>query len=289
MKAYGTKRFWNRSTQRFGTVDLDGVMHDYGWTFLNNEAVYHDFATERQARAIRDWISGRRSVAGDTSTGEDIYRWRFGPRASTLRNLDYYYWGWPKPETNAWGSRLQDGGAALGFSYHDLMCRLKVDGPDDAWKRLRGVLDWFRETQAEGGYRRYYENDKSRGTAQGGKEPGAIGVDMEFFESVLVPQVMLYGFLGFEPTAEGCRIQPRLPKDWPELKITRVHLHDVVLELTARADGVLLIQADRLSDLPMVIELPKGNWRTSAPGAKVVKNRITMRLPAEKVEITPVR
>ena len=289
VKSYGTKRFWNRSSGRFGTVDLDGVMHDYGWTFLNNEAVFHDFATEGQARLIRDWISGRRNVAGDTSTGADIYRWRFGPRASTLRNLDYYYWGWPKPETNAWGSRLQDGGAALGFSYHDLMCRLKVDGPDDAWKRLRQVLDWFREAQAEGGYRRYYENDPSRGTAQGGKEPGAIGVDMEFFESVLVPQVMLYGFLGFEPTAEGFRIRPRLPKDWPELKITRVHLHDVVLNLTAKADGTIRIEADRLSDLPMLIELPKGNWQSSAPGANVSGNQLKIRLPAQGVEIRPSR
>jgi hypothetical protein len=264
-------------------------MHDYGWTFLNNEAVYHDFATDSQAQQIRDWVSGRRSVAGDTSTGADIYHWRFSPRASTLRNLDYYYWGWPHPETKAWGARLQDGGAVLGFSYHDLMCRLKVDGPDDAWKRLKEVLTWFGETQAEGGYRRYYANNPSRGVAQGGKEPGGIGMDMEFFESVLVPQVMLYGFLGFQPTAEGFKIHPQLPKDWPELKITRVHLHDVVLELTAKADGTILIQADRASDLPMVIDLPKGNWQTGVSGAKLVKNRSTLRLPAKAVELEPVR
>ena len=33
-------------------------------------------------------------VEGDTSTGPDIYHWRFGPRATTRRNLDYYFWGW---------------------------------------------------------------------------------------------------------------------------------------------------------------------------------------------------
>ena len=31
------------------------------------------------------------------------------------------------------------GGAVLGFSYHDLMARLMVDGPDDAWQRLKEV------------------------------------------------------------------------------------------------------------------------------------------------------
>lgn len=289
VKAYGEKRFWHRATGRFGTVDLDGQMHDYGWTFLNNEAVDCNFASARQARSIRDWISGRRIVAADTSTGADIYHWRFGPRASTLRNLDYYYWGWPHPETNAWGSRLQDGGAVLGFSYHDLMCRLKVAGADDAWIRLRDVLVWFRETQDEGGYRQYYANDPARGTAQGGKEPGGIGVDMEFFESVLVPQVMLYGFLGFEPTAEGCAIHPRLPKAWPELKITRIHLHDVVLDVTARADGGITIQADRASEWPQVIELPKGKWQTDAADAVVAKNRIRLRLTTQPVTFEPIR
>ena len=52
MKDYSTKRFWNTDTGRFGTVDLDGHMHDYGFTFLNNEAIYYDFATAEQAKSI---------------------------------------------------------------------------------------------------------------------------------------------------------------------------------------------------------------------------------------------
>ena len=40
--------------------------------------------------------------------------------------------------------------------------------------------------------------DGSReGTLQGGGTAGGLGLDAEFFESVLVPQVMLEGFLGF--------------------------------------------------------------------------------------------
>lgn len=289
VRRYGTERFWNKQTGRFGTVDLDGQFRDYGWTFLNNEAVFHDFAQDWQGRQIRDWISGQRTVSGDTSTNADIYHWRFGPRASTLRNLDYYYWGWPSPETNAWGARLQDGGAVLGFSYHDLMCRLKVDGPGDAWERLKAVVGWFGETQAEGGYRKYYSNDPARGTAQGGKEPGGIGLDMEFFESVLVPQVMLYGFMGFQPTPEGLKINPQLPKDWPELRITRVHFQDAVLELTARADGTILLQSDRNFEVPVVLNLPVGNWSVSGVQATVRENRVTMRLPAGVVQMKRVQ
>ena len=272
VRDYGTKRFWNERTGRFGTVDLDGVLHDYGWTFLNNEAVYYGFATPDQARQIRDWISGRRIVEGDTSTGDDIYHWRFGPRASTRRNLDYYFWGWSNPEIIPWGYQVQDGGAVLGFSFHDLMCRLSVDGPDDAWARLREILAWFDETQAEGGYRAYYAKDPSRGTMQGGNVPGGLGLDREFFESILVPQVMLYGFLGFKPTADGFRLNPRLPKDWPEASVTRVHLHDVVFTVTVKADGSIRIAPEEQSHRRLRLELPTGGWHTDSPGVRIQGN-----------------
>ncbi|MCX7428385.1 MAG: hypothetical protein NTW96_22490 [Planctomycetia bacterium] len=237
VKDYGTKRFWNEKTGRLGTVDLDGNLHDYGFTFLNNEAVYYDFATPEQAGSIHAWLSGQRTVEGDTSTGEDIYHWRFGPRSTTLRNLDYYFWGWSGPETVPWGYQVQDGGAVLGFSYHGLMARLKMAGPDDAWRRLAAILAWFSEVQAAGGYREYYK-DPSRGTMQGGNVAGGLGLDKEFFESILVPQVMLYGFLGLRPTADGLRIDPRLPSEWPELSITRVHLHDHVLDIRVTAEAI---------------------------------------------------
>jgi hypothetical protein len=232
VKSYGTRRFWNGETGRFGTVDLDGVLHDYGFTFLNNEAVYYGFATPDQARSIHAWLSGQRIVAEDTSRGSDIYHWRFGPRSTTKRNVDYYVWGWSGPETIPFGAQVQDGGGVLGWSYHDLMARLMTAGPDDAARRLHEICAWFDETQAAGGYRAYY-SDPARGTLQGGNVPGGLGLDREFFESVLVPQVMLYGFLGFQPTAEGCTISPRLPSDWPALTITRIHLHDHVLDVSA--------------------------------------------------------
>ena len=132
VKDYGSKRFWNDQTQRFGTRDLEGTLHDYGFTFLNNEAVYYGFATPEQARSIHAWVSGQRIVEGDTSQGRDIYHWRFGPRTTTKRNLDYYFWAWSAPESIPFGAQVQDGGCVLGWSYHDLMARLRTAGPDDA-------------------------------------------------------------------------------------------------------------------------------------------------------------
>ncbi len=233
--------FWNPATGRFvACVDREGVPHDYGFTFVNLEAIHYGLATDEQAASILDWVTGKRAVEGDTSQGEDIYHWRFAPRATTKRNVEWYVWAWTGPEGIPWGYQVQDGGAVLGFSYHDLMARLKVLGPDNAWERLQAILAWFEEVLAEGGYREYYR-DPARGTLQGGGPPGGLGMDQEFIESVLVPQVMLYGFMGLEPRLDGLSITPRLPSDWPELRITGVRYRDLKLDLTATAEKVTIV------------------------------------------------
>ena len=185
-----------------------------------------------------DWLDGRRIVDGDTSTGADIYRFRFGPRSTTRRNVDYYFWGWSKPESIVFGGQVQDGGAVLGWSFMDLSSRLKVIGPDDAWSRLQEIAHWFEEVQAGGGYREYY---KKHGAAlQGDGAAGGLGMDREFFESLLVPQIMLRGFLGFSPTSDGCRIEPKLPRAFPSLTIDRISIRRLVLLVTASDDSILL-------------------------------------------------
>lgn len=227
------QRFWNPTTGRFvACIDSAGVGHDYGYTFVNNEAIAFGLASDEQARSILAWLDGQRTVAGDTSTGADIYHWRFGPRATTRRNVDWYTFPWSGPEGIPWGGQVQDGGAVLGFAYHDQTARLRTAGPDSAWQSLRRTLDWFAEVRAEGGYRAYYAKP-GRGTLQGGGPAGGLGMDQEFFESALVPQIMLYGFLGFEPTADGFRLAPSLPSDWPSLRVTRIAYRDTVLDITA--------------------------------------------------------
>jgi hypothetical protein len=270
VKAYGGKRFWNAETGRFGTRDLDGELHDYGFTFLNNEAVYYDFATPEQAASIHAWISGQRTVAGDTSTGADIYHWRFGPRSTTRRNIEYYVWTWSSPESIPFGNQVQDGGAVLGWSYHDLMARLKTAGPDDAAARLTEIARWFQETQEERGYRAYYAKDPARGTLQGGNVAGGLGLDREFFESVLVPQAMLYGFLGFRPTVDGFAIDPKLPADWPSLTVTRIHLHDWVLDITAKRGKTVSVTGSGHENEQLVVHAAE-NVKVSSPEQILLK------------------
>jgi len=260
-------RFWNPTTGRFvGWIDATGKAYDYGFTFVNLEAIQYGMASSAQADSILAWLDGTREVEGDTSRGTDIYHWRCAPRATTKRNVETYAWMWTSPETIPWGGQVQDGGAVLGFSYHDIMARLATLGPDDAWRRLREILDWYAEVQQEGGYRQYYAPDKGRGTLQGGDTAGGLGVDKEFMESVLVPQLMLDGFLGFEPTAEGCRIAPRLPTEWPELTVTAIRIHDDLIDVTARRDGSITVRRRRAGDRPLAIEAA-GKTTSLAVGA----------------------
>jgi hypothetical protein len=276
LQSEGAKKFWDERKGRFaGWIDRDGVALDYGFTFLNLEAVQCGFASDAQAREIVDWVSGRREVAGDTSRGADIYHWRFAPRATTRRNVECYGWFWSSPESIPWGYQVQDGGAVLGFSFYDLMARLRVNGPDDAWQRLQQITEWFAEVQKAGGYRAYYKTVE-QGTLQGCNTAGGLGMDCEFMESVLLPQVMLYGFLGFTPQPDGFRLEPRLPKDWLELTVTRIAVQDAVLDVTARAN-TLEIKCRRNPAKPIQVSLAPGRWKlvlTDAQGQSIGAARL---------------
>ncbi len=155
---------------------------------------------------------------------------------------------------------MQDGGAVLGWSYFDLMARIKTKGPDDAWQRLKAILVWSDEVQRAGGYRKYYDAP-GRGTLQGSGTPGGLGLDAEFLESVLVPQVMLYGFLGVQPHPGGLRIAPRLPADWPELTVTNVHIQHLVADLKATPASIQIHAVRGDTQTPLQLWLETGRWQ----------------------------
>ncbi len=203
--------FWDSSKGRFiGCEDALGKRHDYGFTYINLEALFYGLGDEQKAQSIFSWLDGARAVAGDTSTGKDIYKWRFAPRSTTLRNTDWYYWGW-NPKNTPFGGQVQDGGAVAYASFYDIMDRIKYKSPDDAYIRLKDILDWYSDVWDQGGYRAYY-SVPGRGTLQGNDKPGGLGIDAEFVETSLVPMAYLYGFLGINATADGLVIEPKLPK-----------------------------------------------------------------------------
>lgn len=264
VKRTSNSLFWNSDTGRFfACIDKEGRRHDYGYTFLNLDSIWYGLADAGHASSIMEWIAGRRIVAGDTSQGEDIYHWRFGPRATTLRNLTWYGQGWSSPESIPWGGQVQDGGAVLGFSFYDLWARLQVLGPDDCWRRLMDILAWEKEVHAEGGYRKYYQGGQRGTTLQGGGTAGGLGIDYEFFESSLIPSIVVYGLLGLEAeSSDVLVVRPRLPKNCPKIAIANLLYRGVRMDVAATDERVEITLRDAPGD-PLKISV---DGRTS-PGA----------------------
>jgi len=230
--------FWDDQAGRFmGCIDVDGVKHDYGFTFLNLEALFYGLGDRDKASKIFSWLDGDRKIDGDTSTGSDIYRWRFAPRSTTKRNTDWYVWLWKDPKNVPFGGQVQDGGASAYVSFYDIMGRIKWKGADDGWKRFKSVMDWYADVWDAGGYRAYY-NGGERGTLQGGGKPGGLGIDAEFTETALVPLVFLYGFLGINATTEGLEIQPNLPSELEYAGVEGLSYLGAEFTITVKRDGI---------------------------------------------------
>jgi hypothetical protein len=95
---------------------------------------------------------------------------------------------------------------------------------------------------------------------QGGGPPGGLGIDQEFYETLLVPLIMTEGFLGLSVSPDRIRFAPQLPKDWPSLEVGRIQYRDWLLRAKATHDSFTLdLQADAKAR-PIQVELGPGPW-----------------------------
>ena len=208
---------YNPETGRFciGINEYNGRVLDYGHLYLNLECVCAGIGTDAQQLSIMEWVDGRRIIVGDTSTGDDIYFYDFAPRFNT-RNVEedggcmgfmqdenfqdrLWYFGY-----DTWSRQVQNGGAVIAWSYYDIVARTKVFGIDNAMKRLEEIKKWYLKVLDFGGngvrfYDDYYEDLDYHATiddpdmywiysvqASGITGPGAVGLDAEFIESVIL-------------------------------------------------------------------------------------------------------
>jgi hypothetical protein len=249
VKKTANEKFWNRDAGRFaGCIDADGAPHDYGFTFVNLEAIHYGIADDERAKQIMDWMDGRRIVDGDTSAGADIYACRLAPRATTRRNIDWYSFFWSIPEANPFGGQVQDGGAVLGFSFYDIMSRIKTLGADNAWKRLMEIREWDEEVKKYGGYRKYYGDGKGGTTLQGGGTAGGVGIDFEFTESSMLSAVIPLGFMGLQPDGDTLNIEPNLPAACPEMTVRNLKYQGVPMDITVSSRRITVEVKDAPPD-----------------------------------------
>lgn len=76
--------FWDDQAGRYiGCVDIDGKRHDYGFTFVNLEAMAYGLADPERVERIYHWMETAVSSDGEA----DMYsKWIFAPRANQVHN-----------------------------------------------------------------------------------------------------------------------------------------------------------------------------------------------------------
>ncbi len=240
------KTFWDEDKGRFiGCIDKTGRTWDFGFTYLNLEAVAYGLATQSQAIRIFEWLDGKRIIASDKqqvgermtgAIGTEIYDLGWAPRSTTRAvesiQVDGKYWWWHlnnriTVDGNAsYGEHLENGGAIFYVSHYDLMARLRTFGPDNAWSRFDAILCEFRKDQLK----RDPKNNKGAAWKW-----GIIG---EFPESGLVPATVALGFMGLDATADALVVRPRLPGALPWLTVHHVNYRGGVYSIRADAETI---------------------------------------------------
>ncbi len=244
--------FWDQENGRFyASIDLSGRRWRNANVMANLEILYSGIAYDKHEKLVLDWISGVRTVEGDDAQGAQIYRYRFAPLISTKKNKDYLLW-YQRTDL-PFGTELQDGGCVLMVSFFDLMLRIRQYGADNAWERLKQILDWYDDVCKEGGYRSYFHN---RGLVlQGEGDGGCIGITAEFFESQLPMCAILFGFLGYDPRGDQILLSPNIPRELKTVSVKNVAWRTVKMDLHVDSTAKIITVAYRGElDTPFIVK-----------------------------------
>ncbi len=272
-----SKTFWDAKNGRFiGCVDRTGRSWDFGFTYLNLEAITYGLASDQQAAQIFEWLDGKRIIAddkqkiGDRMTGAtdaEIYALQWAPLSTTRAvesiKVDGKYWWWhlgnkiTVDHNASYGEHLENGGAIFYVSHYDMMARLRTFGSDNAWQRFEGILNEFRKDQLK----RDPKNNKGAGWKW-----GIIG---EFPESGLVPATIALGFMGLSASPDALIVKPHLPQALPWLEVRHVNYRGA--SYSVRADNEMI----RI----------KGLSQSAGPDKVKCDDQAAVLLPAEGEEI----
>lgn len=214
--------FWSETDKRYvGWNDIRGDIHDYGFTYLNLEALARGMGNAEQAYHIFRWLEGGRAqptVKGAHKGSTDIYQLVVAPRTNTIRIADKDWDPWSVPERPilkdfhkyGYGGITRDGGTMLWLNYYDVMARLKWLDANSAWKRLSAMLarcagdPKFLTFGPQGtihfrAYDMYEEHFLEIGSAD------------TYQSSGISVMPVLRGFMGVQPAKHGISVLPNLP------------------------------------------------------------------------------
>jgi hypothetical protein len=225
------EEFWDERAGRYiGCIDRLGRRHDYGFTYVNTEALAYGLGSPHQARRIYHWMETEPTQSGKADT---YSAYRFAPRVTTFDCSGWWYLeGKAEIPSQPWGKHCENGGAILYTSHYDIVARAKLLGPDRAYRRLREILA------------RYGEPDRLCGGSplyHGEINGWEVGTDVPFPESGLAPAAFLYAFLGVEAQGDGLHIKPNLPSALRFAGVRNLKYRGLGLDLRVSRDAVEVV------------------------------------------------
>ncbi len=258
VKVAFNNKFWNASTKRFAaTVDKNGVMRDYGVTFVNTEAITAGLVDNDRANLIYQWLEGDRTVDGDNLKGDDIYFYKIAPTTNTVNfatggstGASGEWWhdnagGQALSGNGAYGGHLENGGAILYTTYYDIMGRLSSsEYADGVYAKMQylateyAIDEFARDAD-------YMNTITGSGVKTKDNKSGydVVGFDGEYSESGLLPMVYMYGFLGLDVGANGMTLNPNMPAAYNYFGVKDVVYGNNKYDITLYKTGGLKVES----------------------------------------------
>ncbi len=274
--------FWNEQTGRFhaGFYDDEPALEqDHGYTLFNQQMITSGIATPEQTASILSWINGEREVAGDDSTGKDIYRYEIAPRFNTHDIGDDFAFVY----SVRWDGNVQNGGTALQCAYYDVVSQA-AQSADSSYDKLKKLQAWYEKVKAAGGegeqfYRVYYATTDIKlqgGTDANGKDQnGLVGVDYEFLEAALLFSAVPDAYFGLDTEANGTLcFTPAMPADLSWLRMENLVFGGYYYDVTAGQNSIEISnlheytagKGDANAKLKVTFTAPQGGYKVRFNG-----------------------
>jgi autotransporter-associated beta strand protein len=239
---------WNTNTSRYaGWRDTGGSLHDYGFTYMNLEALARGLGNDAKAYQIFDWLDNGSAQALWSSVhvgSTNIYNLVFVPRMNTLRisDADWNPWSiletwraqtWTGSPDTRYGNNQNDGGGWLWANYYDCMARLKWQDADRAYQKYAAMLYRFNGDTVK------FMTDFSGpvNNSYGESVSALLSWDGENGIAGLTP---LHGFMGVSPKNSGLGVTPNLPTKIYSLQWNDINYQGINYQINVTDSQVLV-------------------------------------------------
>lgn len=261
IKAKYDEYYWNAEKGRYiECIDTDGNKVDYGYTFVNFEALKYGLGDAEKAKLIFDWVDGDRIIEGEDRTGKDIMSYYtmmrktsdgraiktfdenlvLAPVVNTVainnkenRKTKQVWWHGPAGidpfGSAAYGAHCENGGYIFYPVFYELMARTKYEGAQSTTDRLKQIA-------------RVYEFNRLNSDKAAGGAAWLEGLVGEFPESGLVPTIYVSGLMGIRAEADGLYVSPAFNQTYEKMGVTSITYGGKSYAIEEERGGKLIIQ-----------------------------------------------